>query len=82
MNTKIIRKWFCMSQSEFAKYFNISVGTVKNWDARHSLSAYLHNLFFYTLYCEYVEKISLTEFNNQKDLIVDLLKSGFINVKE
>ena len=32
------------TQEEFASYFGIPVGTVKNWDARNCMPAYIENM--------------------------------------
>lgn len=43
-DTKYIREKLEMSQKEFAEFFGISLGTVKNWDSRNCMPTYVNNI--------------------------------------
>lgn len=45
MDTKDIRKDLGMTQQQFAERYNISLATVRNWDARNCMPSYLSTVF-------------------------------------
>lgn len=43
-STHLFRKEFNLTQKQFAEKFNVSIGTVKNWDSRCNMPVYIHNM--------------------------------------
>lgn len=49
MTIKELRKASCMTQAEFAAYFDISVRTIEAWESRRKAPEYLVKLMIYKL---------------------------------
>lgn len=45
MDTKEIRKDLGLTQVQFSERYNISLATVRNWDARNCMPTYLASIF-------------------------------------
>lgn len=68
MNTLFLRKYYGLSQADFATIFRMSVRTVENWDFRNTMPEYAHHMA--SLYFRECEETTEHKLRWQSDGII------------